>query len=65
MSTNPTIKARQEEKTESEMAFDIAIKSGRLSDDPIKPNYAGSYMYMGFYGGKYNFKDIITRKYDV
>ena len=65
MSVNPTTREKKDQKDESEMAFDIAIKSGRLSDDPLEDNYAGSYMYMGFYAGKYNFKNITTREYDV
>ena len=65
MSTDPTATEKREAQTESEMAFNIAIKSGRLSEDPLEKNYAGEYMYMGFYGGKYNFKNINTREYDV
>ncbi len=49
----------------SRKAFDLAIKEGRLSTDPLKDNYAGSYMYMDHYEGKDHFKNIITRSYDV
>jgi len=55
----------QEARIEANKAFDKAIESGRLSTDKEANNFAGKYMYMGFYAGKDNFKNIITREYDV
>ena len=48
---------------DSEQAFNEAIASGRLSDDPSSPVYAGRYMYMGTQGGLDLFKHVDTRKY--
>jgi hypothetical protein len=46
------------------IAFDSAIKSGRLSEDPKSDIYAGDYMYMGTnQDGIDLFKHIDTRKY--
>jgi len=49
----------------ADKAFEKAIAQGRLSRDNRKNNFVGNYMYMGFYNGKDNFKDSLTRKYDV
>lgn len=46
-----------------ELAFEAAIRSGNLSDDPDAKNYAGNYMYMGNSGNTFSFKHIDTRKY--
>ncbi|MCH7764592.1 MAG: hypothetical protein IIB95_12790 [Candidatus Marinimicrobia bacterium] len=59
--------------SESRSAFDLAIKSGRLSDDPNADNYAGSYMYMGKQDmrqdvedwGKDMFKNIIFNSFTL
>ena len=46
------------------IAFESAIKSGRLSEDPKSDIYAGDYMYMGTnQDGIDLFKHIDTRKY--
>lgn len=44
-------------------AFNAAIKSGALSDNPSDSNYAGLYMYMGNEGSLMLFKHINTREY--
>jgi hypothetical protein len=47
------------------LAFDAAIKEGRLSVDPQAKNYAGHFMYMGTTdAGLDLFKHGITREYD-
>lgn len=51
--------------SKSELAFELAIEEGRLSDDEYADNYAGLYMFMGHHGGKDLFKNIQSRKYDV
>lgn len=48
---------------DSQSAFEEAIKEGRLSADPDRANWAGSYMYMGTVDGKHLFKHIDTRRY--
>ncbi len=48
---------------DSQIAFNNAIKDGRLSDNPNSPVYAGKYMYMGTQNGVDTFKHIDTRKY--
>lgn len=50
---------------ESQIAFDNAIKIGRLSLDKNAPNYVGFYMYMGVddKSGKDLFKHYDTREY--
>jgi hypothetical protein len=67
MTNQPTLR-------DSELAFDEAIKAGRLSTDPTASNYAGSYMYMGtcdrpqlwhFADATVLFKNINSRRYDV
>lgn len=52
-------------QTEANVAFDIAIRQGRLSADARQPNYAGNYMYMGFTRDGKNdaFKHRLTREY--
>lgn len=51
-------------QTEANVAFDIAIRQGRLSADERHPNYAGNYMYMGLDGaGNDAFKHRLTRRY--
>ena len=48
------------------IAFDEAVKQGRLSYSSGDENYVGHYMYMGTdANGKDMFKHILTRKYDV
>ena len=44
-------------------AFNIAVNSGRLSDDPKDMNYAGKFMYIGTRNGIDIFKHIKTREY--
>ncbi len=50
-------------------AFCAAIRSGRLSRDPLAPNYADNWMYMGTARAGYGapekdlFKSIVTRRY--
>ena len=48
---------------DSKDVFKEAIESGVLSDNPNADNFAGKYMYMGTYGTKDQFKNIVTRKY--
>ena len=48
---------------DADQAFDEAIASGRLSDDPKSPIYAGRFMYMGTANGLDLFKHINTRQY--
>ena len=47
----------------AQQAFEEAIKTGRLSDNPCDVNYAGWYMYMGTFKGKDLFKHYNTRQY--
>lgn len=49
---------------DSDVAFNEAIQSGRLSADKNASNYAGDYMYMGpSVDGKYDsFKHVTTRQ---
>lgn len=49
--------------TDPDTAFQIAIRTGRLSDRPDAPNYAGRFMYMGTRNGIDLFKHIDTRTY--
>jgi len=51
------------ERRKSEVAFEKAIKSGRLSNNPKAKNYIGNYMWMGKQFGKDQFKNDITREY--
>ncbi|GEM_PF-2775423 len=55
------------QRKQADLAFEKAIWQGRLSENPKAENYAGKYMYMGkSENGQYdNFKNIITRRYDV
>ena len=47
-----------------QLAFEAAIKAGRLSNDPKAANYAGKYMYMGTDDEDNDlFKHIDTRRY--
>lgn len=56
---------------EPQQAFEVAIRAGRLSDDPKAENYAGKFMYMGTQTASYRplrqqkdlFKNIVTREY--
>jgi len=50
---------------DSKEAFIKAIEDKRLTRDPDDENYAGNYMYMHTQDGIDQFKNIITRKYDV
>jgi len=53
-----------EERAAARVAFDKAIESGRLSDNPNKWNYAGDYMYMGVGAGDVDlFKHRLSREY--
>jgi len=45
--------------------FRRAITEGRLSKDPMDPNYAGNYLYMGTWHGQDTFKHYNNREYDV
>ncbi len=45
------------------VAFEEAIKAGRLSEDEKALNYAGWYMYMGHKAGKALFKHSQFRTY--
>lgn len=48
----------------SQLAFEAAIASGRLSNDTSADNYAGKYMYMGTNANDDDlFKHINTREY--
>jgi hypothetical protein len=47
----------------SHLAFEEAIRAGRLSADPLSPIFAGNYMYMGTWTSRDSFKHIETRKY--
>tara|TARA_R110000824_G_scaffold161741_2_gene337161 strand:- start:1831 stop:2007 length:177 start_codon:yes stop_codon:yes gene_type:complete len=47
----------------SDLAFDKAIESGRLSDDETADNYAGDYMFMGSAESVDLFKHRDTRQY--
>jgi hypothetical protein len=53
------------EQVTADKAFEAAIASGRLSEEPAAANYVGKYMYMGYYNRQDNFKNINTRAYDV
>lgn len=45
-------------------AFEYAIRTGRLSEEEIRANYAGKFMFMGFDRyGKALFKNVVTREY--
>ena len=48
---------------DSQAAFEVAIASGRLSNDPRSPLYAGWYMYMGTTEHGDTFKHQDTRNY--
>ena len=48
---------------ESQLAFEQAVDSNRLSRDKDSELYVGYYMYMGEHEGKSMFKHIITRQY--
>ena len=48
---------------DAQIAFEEAIKEGRLSDNAADAHYAGYYMYMFQHEGRAQFKHIITRKY--
>ena len=50
-------------RAEANVAFDLAIRQGRLSDRPSAPNFAGNYMFMGHSKGQDHFKHIETRQY--
>ena len=49
--------------TESQAAFEEAIKAGVLSDNLNAINFAGNYMFMGRDAHGMAFKNIITRQY--
>ena len=51
--------------SEADKAFEKALKIGILSRTPGSYNYVNNYMFMGFYKGKDQFKNIYTRKYLV
>lgn len=44
-------------------AFRLAILTGRLSENPQSPLYAGHFMYMGTYNDVDTFKRADTREY--
>lgn len=44
-------------------AFQEAIDASVLSEDEQATNFAGNYMYMGYFNGKGQFKNINTRAY--
>lgn len=56
---------RQVGKVQSIIAFEGAIRSGRLSADEKAENFAGNFMFMGYAEGgkKAQFKHIDTREY--
>ena len=58
-----TTQSRTVEYRDSQVAFNEAIKAGRLSANPDASNFAGRYMYMGTWSGKDAFKNINTREY--
>ena len=49
----------EEQRNETNTAFDNAITSGKLSANENQDNFAGNFMHMG---GD-SFKNIITRQY--
>lgn len=51
------------EYRDAQMAFEDAIRFGRLSTDKNAPNFAGRFMYMGTVNGRDLFKDICSRAY--
>ena len=53
------------EARKARIAFNTACEQGRLSDIETDDNYAGKYMFMGYYNQRDNFKNINTRAYDV
>ena len=54
----------EQERDAARVAFDKAIKEGRLSDNKNKWNYAGDFMYMGVGAGSVDlFKHRETRNY--
>lgn len=61
LSDNPVIQDKSDISPQT--AFDNAIKQRRLSNIKSDDNYAGNYMYMGYWKGKYQFKNINTRQY--
>lgn len=52
-------------RSDADVAFDIALRAGRLSKQQGTPNYVGDYMYMGTAsdGVSDAFKHIRTRQY--
>lgn len=50
-------------RAEANVAFELAIGTGRLSSDRTAVNYAGHYMYMGLNKGRDAFKHSTTREY--
>lgn len=51
------------EKDDARIAFNKAIREGRLSANPEDILYAGHYMFMGRVDGKDMFKNTIYRNY--
>ncbi len=52
------------ESAKADAVFDLAVASGRLSDDKSSPVYAGNFMFMGHGNdGRALFKHIDTREY--
>ncbi len=47
----------------AKVAFEEAIKAGRLNENEKDPLFAGNYMYMGRKAGRDYFKSIDTRDY--
>lgn len=47
----------------SEQAFQDALNTGRLNDNPPSFYYVGRWMYMGTWNGLDQFKNIHTREY--
>jgi hypothetical protein len=52
-------------RAEANVAFELALASGRLSHDRSAPNWVGHYMYMGLArdGRTDAFKHSLTRQY--
>lgn len=44
-------------------AFEHAIRTGSLSNDPFADHFVGHYMYMGTKSGQDMFKHKMTRQY--
>lgn len=57
--------AERQTSLDANMAFEKALRDGRLSHDTSAPNWVGHYMYMGFNAdiGRDCFKHREARRY--